>query len=210
MYNHRQDDIMKLALCDRAPQPHIICTKKISKLFHPKCVSDLCTNCGNISMSKCPTHSQYTEITKSVLWQEAERAGDKTQLETVENNLPMNEINTKLEESAEVGRKSYVLGQWNDHMRKIYCEESEQATTVILTDFYASFDLRVRQTDKCSVNNHTVLEFFYLLNNFRKLRLDNAQDACICDTYCFCYFGYSISSGKKMIMHFTLVAWNRR
>ena len=118
--NNRPDDIMKLALCDRMSQP-LIGTKKIPKLFYLKCVSDLCTNCGNISMSKYPMHSQCTWITKCVIWQEDERAGGKTQLEPMENNLSTNEIITKLEESEEVYRKSYVLGQWNDHMRKIDC-----------------------------------------------------------------------------------------
>ena len=91
-------------------------------------------------------------------------------------------------------------------MRKIDCEESDEGTTVILTDFSASLDLRARQTDNCSVSNYAVLDIFYLLHNIRKVRLENNIDTYICDTYCFSYFGCSISSSKKMIMSFILVA----
>ena len=70
-------------------------------------------------------------------------------------------------------------------------------TTVALADFSATLELRARQTDNCSVNNHAVLDMHYVLNNFRKVKLQNNECACMCDAVVFCYFGCSVSSGKK-------------
>ena len=197
LHSQRPEEILKLTLCARQLQPHLMCSDKIPKIHHPNCVTDACANCNTISINQCPTHSTCIEETKCMLWQEAARAGGKTQLEPVENYLATKDIITKLEKAIEVGRKTYVLSQWNDHMRKIDCEESNKDTTVILTDFSPSLDLRARQTDNCSVNNHAVLDTFCLLNNFRKVKLDNDKYTNLCDTHCFCYFGCSMSSGKK-------------
>ena len=197
MCNSRPEELIELTLCNRVAQPCLACENKIPKLHHPNCVNAVCCNCSNVNVSSCPMHSQCAEKAKCILWQEAERAGGKTQLEPVENHLPINKIVCELEDCAKTARRNYVLGKWSNHVRKIDLTESDESTTVTLADFSASLDLKARQTDNCSVNNHVVLGMFYLLNNFRKIRLDDNNYACICDTHCFAYFGCSISSGKK-------------
>ena len=70
-----------------------------------------------------------------------------------------------------IGRNSMVLGQWSDHMRKIDYYKNDLDTTVVLTNFSIILDLHTRQTDNCSIDNHAVLDVYYILNNFRKIKL---------------------------------------
>ena len=150
MLNGRPEDLLKLTLCQRIEQPDLKCRCDIPKLYHPNCVIKPCTNCTSIlPIFDCKIYSEHAEKFKSILWQEAEMAGAKTQLEPVENHLPFNETSKHLVTCVEDSRKIYVLGQWSDHMIKIDSHESDQNATIMLTDFSASLDLHARQTDNC-------------------------------------------------------------
>ena len=56
-------------------------------------------------------------------------------------------------------------------MRKINYYENNLDTANILTDFSVTLDLRTQQTNNWSVNNYAVLDIYYVLNNFRKVKL---------------------------------------
>jgi len=67
VHNKRPDEILKLTLCDRLPQPYLISANKIPKLFHPNCVNSLHTNCNSVAISNYPTYSEYTDKMKCVI-----------------------------------------------------------------------------------------------------------------------------------------------
>ena len=84
----------------------------MQKLYHSNCVNSTCNLCSvsNIYISNCPVYSECTEVVKYILWDKAERAGGKTQLEPVECDLKINEICQHLMSCIETGRNSIVLG----------------------------------------------------------------------------------------------------
>ena len=117
----RPEDIIQLTACDRSAQPDLICQNKAPKLHHPNCVNGVCNLCSadNVDINKCPVCSGCNEVLKCILWDKAERACGKTQLEPFEHDLQINEICQHLMSCAKTGRNSMVLGQWSDHVKKL-------------------------------------------------------------------------------------------
>ena len=52
----------------------------------------------------------------------------------------------------------YARGVWSDHVRKTHVSvKNDDYTRVVLADFSATHDLRARETDDCSINNHVLM-----------------------------------------------------
>ena len=85
---------------------------------------------------------------------------------------------------------------------------------VILTDFGATLDLCAIKTDNSSVDNHAVIDIFFVLHDWRKVVFlkENVEgeevfDETIineCDKWII--FGSTMIKGKKMITSFTTAA----
>ena len=88
-------------------------------------------------------------------------------------------------EAIVTARRSFVRGEWSNLMRKIDCNQSEKNTRIILTDFLATLDLRARMSDNCSVDNHAILDIYFVLSNFRDVKVSTGETKRICDTNVF-------------------------
>ena len=78
---------------------------------------------------------------------------------------------------------------------------------VIFTDFSATMDLRAKEANNCSEDNHAVLDIFLVFHNARKYTVQDKngsfQKIQLNDCDSFGYFASSQSKGKKNdhIMH---------
>ena len=60
--------------------------------------------------------------------------------------------------------------------------ESSSNSRIILIDFSYTLDPKARITNNCSVNNHYVLDIFFVLSNFCTVTNANGLSNRICDT----------------------------
>lgn len=198
MLKLRPEEMLELTLCKPKMQSKLLCNGKIPKVHSPTCV-DSCALCGvkKLKLDTCPIWNNSTNIVSAIIWDKAECAGGKTQLEPMEKLMPINQVFQKFIEALDEGRSNFVRGEWSNLMRKIDINESNKDDRIILTDFSATLDLRARMSDNCSVDNHAVLDIYFVLMNFRTVTLKDGSKIQICDTSVFCFFVCSISAGKK-------------
>ena len=90
-FTKRPKDLIKLTVCERSAQPNLTCKNKMPKIHRPNCLNGTCNLCGisNVYVQNCHIHSECAEVAKCILWDKAERAGGKTQLEPVEDDVIM-------------------------------------------------------------------------------------------------------------------------
>ena len=188
-----------MTACVAKEQPDLVFDGEIPKLQNPKCVTTNFDHCGlkKIDLHLCPIWTNCEVIAKCILWENTKRSGGKDQLEPVAKELPINQLWEKMILQLEEARVSEVRSSWSNHMRKLDIHCSNKQTRVVLTDFSASLNLQARMADNCSVDNHAVLDIFFVLTDFREVTLSNGLKKEICTTDVFGFFGCSISSGKK-------------
>ena len=91
-------------------------------------------------------------------------------------------------------------------MKSISMMISSSKTAVILIDFSISLNLRSKETDNCIINNHSILDIFFILNNFRTIKLKYREKTYLHDTDVCTFFSYSISISYfyKNYLHYIL------
>ena len=95
-------------------------------------------------------------------------------------------------------RVHHERGVQSDYVRKIDVSTiNDDDTRAVLANFSATLDLRARETGNFSVDDHEVIVIFFILNDFRTTRLQTSDRIQACDASIYCYFGCSMSSGKK-------------
>ena len=80
---------------------------------------------------------------------------------------------------------------------------------IICNDFRATLDLAAAEKDNGSVDNHSVLEIYSVLTNWRAVKYEKEEDkydeTIINDCDKWLFFGDTISKGKKMTTSSTIV-----
>ena len=202
--------------CAKVPHPHLECgagsSKRIPKFIPWDCIYGRCNNCGinkKHKLDQCDVIKSNSTNINLLEWKDVPRQGKKkngepnTQLELSHTMLPVNEVFEKMINHFEVCRQHVGEKEWKSHVKKIDSIMSHpDKTRVICTDFGATLDLRAKETDNSSVDNHAVVCIFFVLTEWRTVEFlntkTNTTDETIvnnCDKWIV--FGDTLSRGKK-------------
>ena len=160
---------------------------------------------------KCPILSQCETEIDVLEWVYAKRQGTKkgkqnTQLEIGHSRQPVKDILLKMAAKLEVARLHQAHYEWRDTMRKIDLTMSDpNKHRIFCTDFGATLDLMGAEKDNSSVNNHAIVDIFFVAHSWRHVpfKKPNGEGPVICDRTIvndcdkWIFFGDTYSKGKK-------------
>jgi len=180
--NGYAEDFIEATCCAKLAQPSLNhgagSMVKTPKLLQWDCINSNCDECGvtkKLDILKCPILSECETEIDVLEWVYAKRQGAKkgkqnTQLEIGHSRQPVKDILQKMAAKLEVARLHQAHYEWRDTMRKIDLTMSDpNKHRIFCTDFGATLDLMGAEIDKSSVNNHAIVDIFFVVHSWRRV-----------------------------------------
>jgi hypothetical protein len=134
-----------------------------------------------------------------MVWEGAERSGNKDQVELALKTLSIKDIVAKLLSDAAKTIKHVARIQWTRQMMEREIVLLLQNVLLIFTDFAASLDFKARETLNCSVDRHGVLDNYVVISSRRHVIVNEqtGERAALNDCDLFQFVGESLEIGKN-------------
>ena len=214
--NKRVEDLVEATCCTKVPHPSLIMgagtSMRVPKLIPFACIEKGgCANCGvekKLKISECKVLTECDSKIELLEWVHAPRPGKKkngkqnTQLELGRTICTVSNVLEKLVINTENCRIHICEGTWcyTSHRRDLTMSDPDKHR-VISTDFGATLDLRAAETDNCSVDNHAVVDIFFITYDWRPVKYNrkdgSVDETIISTTDKWIFFADTLSRGKK-------------
>ena len=176
--NGYAEDFIEATCCPKVPLTSLNhgtgSMVKTPKLLKWKCIRGNCDECGverKLDILKCKILGKCETEIDVLEWIYAKRQGaskgkQNTQLELGHSRLSVKDILMKLVAKLDVARLHQAHYEWRDTMRKIDLAISDpNKHRIFCTDFGVTLDLMGAEKDNSSVNNHAIIDIFFVAHS---------------------------------------------